>query len=124
MLLLLLLSLLVRAVRPSSKVRGIDRRRCCECEMQLCRARQHLLMASLSATHHSSGIRMRRLLAFALCALLTAAHAHAQTQAQAEAPTRHIFGAMVPMRDGVRLAADIWLPKTPGRYPVLIARTP
>jgi hypothetical protein len=34
------------------------------------------------------------------------------------------FGVMIPMRDGVKLAADVWLPDSPGRYPVLLARTP
>ena len=31
---------------------------------------------------------------------------------------------MIPMRDGVKLAADVWRPEAPGRYPVLLARTP
>ncbi len=31
---------------------------------------------------------------------------------------------MVPMRDGVRLAADIVRPEAPGRYPVLVTRGP
>ncbi|HEY2642532.1 MAG TPA: CocE/NonD family hydrolase [Galbitalea sp.] len=30
----------------------------------------------------------------------------------------------IPMRDGVRLQADVWRPATPGRYPVLLQRTP
>ena len=30
----------------------------------------------------------------------------------------------IPMRDGIRLACDIFRPKEPGRYPCLIARTP
>lgn len=59
---------------------------------------------------------MRVLIALAVLALTRVSPANAQT--------RHIFGAMVPMRDGIRLAADIWLPQQPGRYPVLIARTP
>ncbi|MBB2743331.1 UNVERIFIED_ORG: hypothetical protein FHR35_003153 [Microbispora rosea subsp. rosea] len=29
-----------------------------------------------------------------------------------------------PLRDGVRLAATVWLPEPGGRYPVLLARTP
>lgn len=41
-----------------------------------------------------------------------------------KAQVRSEFGVMIPMRDGVRLAADVWLPETPGRYPVLLARTP
>lgn len=31
---------------------------------------------------------------------------------------------MIPMQDGVRLATDIYLPKTVGKYPVIIIRTP
>lgn len=31
---------------------------------------------------------------------------------------------MIPMRDGVRLATDIYRPAGPGRYPVLLRRTP
>jgi putative CocE/NonD family hydrolase len=44
--------------------------------------------------------------------------------AQAPAPVRSEFGVMIPMRDGVKLAADVWLPEAPGRYPVLLVRTP
>jgi putative CocE/NonD family hydrolase len=40
------------------------------------------------------------------------------------APVRSEFGVMIPMRDGAKLAADVWLPDAPGRYPVLLARTP
>jgi uncharacterized protein len=31
---------------------------------------------------------------------------------------------MVPMRDGVRLATDVYRPATPGRYPVVLTRLP
>lgn len=31
---------------------------------------------------------------------------------------------MIPMRDGVRLAADVFLPGAEGRFPVLLSRTP
>ena len=40
------------------------------------------------------------------------------------AQVRQQLGVMVPMRDGVRLAADLWLPRAPGRYPVILVRTP
>ena len=30
----------------------------------------------------------------------------------------------VPMRDGTRLATDVYLPSSPGRYPVILLRTP
>ncbi len=48
----------------------------------------------------------------------------ADAEPPAPAPVRSEFGVMIPMRDGVRLAADVWLPEAPGRYPVLVARTP
>jgi hypothetical protein len=44
--------------------------------------------------------------------------------AHGSAQIRQQYGVMVPMRDGKRLATDIWLPAAPGRYPVLLARTP
>ena len=31
---------------------------------------------------------------------------------------------MVPMRDGVRLATDVYLPRTAGQFPVILERTP
>ena len=34
------------------------------------------------------------------------------------------FGVMIPLRDGVRLAADLWLPEAPGKYPTILIRTP
>ncbi len=33
-------------------------------------------------------------------------------------------GLLVPMRDGVRLATDVYRPAAPGRHPVLVQRTP
>ncbi|MEZ4589220.1 MAG: CocE/NonD family hydrolase [Gemmatimonadales bacterium] len=34
------------------------------------------------------------------------------------------FGVWVPMRDGVRLSADLWLPDSTGRHPTIVLRTP
>lgn len=51
-------------------------------------------------------------------AVSAAAPAAIPTEIRAE------FDVMIPMRDGVRLAADVWLPDAPGRYPVLLVRTP
>jgi putative CocE/NonD family hydrolase len=34
------------------------------------------------------------------------------------------FNQRVPMRDGVTLSADVYRPKAPGRYPVILQRTP
>lgn len=58
-------------------------------------------------------MRTLRLL-FALISFAPAAAAQVRTQ----------FGVMIPMRDGVKLSADVWLPEASGRYPVLLARTP
>lgn len=40
------------------------------------------------------------------------------------AQARARFGMMTPMRDGVRLASDVWMPEAPGRYPTILVRTP
>src|SRR5262245_56158356 len=50
--------------------------------------------------------------------LLTIVVAPVAAQVRAE------YGLTIPMRDGVRLAADMWRPEAPGRYPVLLVRTP
>lgn len=34
------------------------------------------------------------------------------------------FGVRIPMRDGVPLVADVYRPAAPGRYPVILTRTP
>ena len=34
------------------------------------------------------------------------------------------WGVRIPMRDGVKLSADVYLPKAEGRYPAIISRTP
>jgi putative CocE/NonD family hydrolase len=56
--------------------------------------------------------------AILLAAVLSLASAPGAAQVRSE------FGVLIPMRDGVKLAADVWLPEAPGRYPVLLARTP
>src|ERR1043166_4403456 len=44
--------------------------------------------------------------------------------AAAFAQARPRFGVMIPQRDGVKLAADMWLPEAPGKYPTILIRTP
>ena len=63
--------------------------------------------------------------------LILAAASGAPSGAQpapAAAPPRHEVaieaGVPVKMRDGVTLVADVYRPKTPGRFPVLLKRTP
>jgi putative CocE/NonD family hydrolase len=37
---------------------------------------------------------------------------------------RQLFDIRTPMRDGIELSSDIWLPAKPGKYPALLLRTP
>jgi uncharacterized protein len=51
------------------------------------------------------------------------ARRHATERAlQAEAVVERKL--LIPMRDGVRVAADVYYPKAPGRYPAVFVRTP
>lgn len=63
------------------------------------------------------GLRRAAAILGALAAIAAAPH---PTRAQ----VRTEYGVMIPLRDGVRLASDVWRPAAPGRYPVLLARTP
>jgi putative CocE/NonD family hydrolase len=47
---------------------------------------------------------------------------HVETETQTNGVTCHT--EYVPMRDGTLLATDVYLPATPGRYPVIMQRTP
>src|SRR6185295_11478929 len=40
------------------------------------------------------------------------------------AQLRQQFGVQIPMRDGVKLVANLWLPAEPGPHPVIVMRTP
>ena len=40
------------------------------------------------------------------------------------AQVRVRFGVETPMRDGIKLASDIWLPEGSGRFPAIVVRTP
>jgi putative CocE/NonD family hydrolase len=57
-----------------------------------------------------------RLAAAALCLLFA-------WQASA-GELKNLFGVRMPMRDGVELSADIWMPSEEGRYPAILIRTP
>jgi hypothetical protein len=48
----------------------------------------------------------------------------AASHAQAEDGIRNQFGMRTPMRDGVNLSSDIWIPREPGRFPIILVRTP
>jgi uncharacterized protein len=59
-------------------------------------------------------------IALALCAMTAVLAGNAAEDAAVTAE----FDVMVTMRDGVTLYADIYRPKAPGQYPVLLQRTP
>ena len=61
----------------------------------------------------------RRAATAALAAMLAAV---AVFGAQAQVKVR--FGVEMPMRDGVRLAADAWMPEGDGPFPTILVRTP
>ena len=48
----------------------------------------------------------------------------AQEKTGVPAPGTRLKDVTVPMRDGVILRADVWLPKAEGRFPTLVYRTP
>lgn len=59
-----------------------------------------------------------------ITALAFAAVALATAPAAQDTAVRHEKAVMVPMRDGVRLATDLYLPAAPGKYPVVLTRSP
>jgi uncharacterized protein len=70
-------------------------------------------------------MRMTRLLPLLLCACLPAIYAQPEAGYQIAA-TKNV---MVPMRDGVKLATDIYFParggaQAEGKFPVVLERTP
>ncbi|MGE0552070.1 MAG: CocE/NonD family hydrolase [Gemmatimonadales bacterium] len=69
-----------------------------------------------------------RLVVLAALASLTPLVARAQTDRYARPPATSRFTVQknisVPMRDGVELAADVYLPTAGGRFPVIVMRTP
>ncbi len=44
--------------------------------------------------------------------------------AQSPYPVALEFGVRIPMRDGIALSTDIYRPDSPGRFPVILVRTP
>jgi predicted acyl esterase len=56
-------------------------------------------------------------------ALLLCVHP-ARAQTARKGAVTDLLGINVPMRDGIRLTADVFLPSTSGRWPTLLVRTP
>jgi predicted acyl esterase len=69
--------------------------------------------------------RFRFLTACLFLAALWTSAAPAQQKAAAPASAvKIIIGARIPMRDGVTLSANIFRPDKPGKFPVIVLRTP
>jgi putative CocE/NonD family hydrolase len=66
---------------------------------------------------------MKSILALALL-LLNAPLAQVVRQSRVSPRAQEQLGLVIPMRDGVRLAADLFLPRESGRSPTLLLRTP
>jgi uncharacterized protein len=62
----------------------------------------------------------------ALLAVLLLSGLHAQVVKKIPEPPGGLeqLGLVIPMRDGVRLAADLFLPSSAGRWPAILIRTP
>ena len=56
--------------------------------------------------------------------ILAASVAALATPGILQAQTRTHFDRRVPMRDGVELSTDVWLPDAVGRFPTILIRTP
>jgi putative CocE/NonD family hydrolase len=75
----------------------------------------------------ASGYKTWLAVAAASIALMaTSAWAEAPAAGAAPAATKIIrkFDVRTPMRDGVELSSDVWMPEGPGPYPVILLRTP
>lgn len=59
-----------------------------------------------------------------LLALTTAVLAQVVKHGPELADVRQELGVTIPMRDGVRLAADVFVPEAAGKWPTLLVRTP
>jgi uncharacterized protein len=73
-----------------------------------------------------AGSLNRRLIAVCVAVLAGAISLVAQTKKKGDpaGPQNFTKDVAVPMRDGVVLRADVWLPGASGKFPVLVYRTP
>lgn len=77
--------------------------------------------------------KMKRKIFFSITIfIISTAAIHKETLPQEKIPVisqpvhkvKMQFGIMIPMRDGVRLSTDIYMPEELGKYPVILVRTP
>ena len=71
---------------------------------------------------------MRAFISGVFTSVFFAASVFAQAHAPGGKPISHKIKILshqaVPMRDGVKLYADVYVPVAPGKYPVIVIRTP
>src|SRR5688572_23385654 len=69
---------------------------------------------------HSGAIAAMSARVLSAAALISVmfSHVHAQDA------IKRMFDVRLPMRDGVELSADIWLPQEKGKHPLILMRTP
>jgi putative CocE/NonD family hydrolase len=67
---------------------------------------------------------MNRYLSIAFAVPVCLAGVISNCFAQDSQPYRFLRNVPVPMRDGIKLAANVYLPNTEGRFPVILMRTP
>src|ERR1041385_257924 len=70
---------------------------------------------------------MRKLLTATCVLCLFPARVSAQNSAstgETQFKVHKEYNVLIPMRDGVRLAAHIYRPEAKGRFPVIVSRTP
>jgi putative CocE/NonD family hydrolase len=68
--------------------------------------------------------RVLAAVAFAICTTAFGSPTQDRTSPYDGTPVVVEHNVMVPMRDGVRLATDVYRPAAPGKYPVILARDP
>ena len=83
------------------------------------------VVAGLCLGRRATAVRgLARAALIALVAVFAAAPGLAQSPDEARYPVVVERDVMVPMRDGTRLAIDIYRPDAPGVFPALVERTP
>ena len=73
---------------------------------------------------HRCVYRLSAVLLCVVAVFVLGEQASAQRQNRPDGPTAEGTEFMVPMRDGVKLATDVYLPEGEGPWPVILSRTP
>ncbi len=82
-----------------------------------------MAVRELHVGHYTAQVRLA-LLVLVLVPATLAANSIGVAQADPANAISVDNNVLVPMRDGIRLAADVYRPSAPGTYPVILTRTP